>query len=798
MVACVSPADSNTDETINTLRYAERTRSIKNSAVRNVVATPLSPAEVAALRRENQMLKLQLFQAQAKISSMASMPAVNMPIHAQERNAFSTPPEPWGSAGPSSAQGIIDNELNGLNLKDLDIVTKLKMHCTSMEETIDQLENKSKATIDDCLDASLRADKWQLRCEALMNHLNESNIVLPEKLESSNGSETSNLVNDLRKEIIDLKDQLRDCAIDAEVSRSVAAAVLNGNVDVDTAETMAMVSGSDTKDTIEGDRGESKMATDAMSAELVAMSGTIEQKEDMISRIQKERELMETMRSHFESAIQSLQEEVGTLSSERDTLLTRIERDDGAKDDNQTRKFRERTKNLESRIKGLKQKAAEHAKSLRLQSQAEKKCQHLQAELAADKKRRAELQRKLKKESVEHRNIQKKARIDATKLLRDSQKLKLELNKVKEAAAKQKNVLRRKTAEAMHRQKLLAERSKKRGRVSGTVSSDLSSQRKEEIVCFVEREIGNALSLQKLHNENEENRHMLSDTEEKREIVISQQRDNEDSAIIRSLDSEIELRSKIAEQLENNIREIYKSANRNPNTANKSSSKFLEQQFWQSLNRSEVRFVSQITFVKLIEQQHDYESLKGSQKSDIANEVASAISSERRDKEKALMSLKLRQAEDIANLLESTKATVQNDVCSKLEKSLSTDDAKELMTNIVEDYFVSYSSVGNKVQTDLKDVKASQEGMKRLVDGMADEMISQNEAKAMLVAQKKKKAKTSKTAEQPEEIFESGDDKEDVPEDGDDSDWSPETPMPMKKKQRTSLEEEVVKSPESM
>ena len=35
MVACVSPADSNMEETLNTLRYADRARKIKNKAVVN-------------------------------------------------------------------------------------------------------------------------------------------------------------------------------------------------------------------------------------------------------------------------------------------------------------------------------------------------------------------------------------------------------------------------------------------------------------------------------------------------------------------------------------------------------------------------------------------------------------------------------------------------------------------------------------------------------------------------------------------------------------------------------------------
>lgn len=36
MIACVSPADSNIEETINTLRYADRARKIKNKPVLNV------------------------------------------------------------------------------------------------------------------------------------------------------------------------------------------------------------------------------------------------------------------------------------------------------------------------------------------------------------------------------------------------------------------------------------------------------------------------------------------------------------------------------------------------------------------------------------------------------------------------------------------------------------------------------------------------------------------------------------------------------------------------------------------
>ncbi len=49
MIACVSPADSNMEETLNTLRYADRARKIKNKPVVN-----LDPqaAELMSLRQQ--------------------------------------------------------------------------------------------------------------------------------------------------------------------------------------------------------------------------------------------------------------------------------------------------------------------------------------------------------------------------------------------------------------------------------------------------------------------------------------------------------------------------------------------------------------------------------------------------------------------------------------------------------------------------------------------------------------------------------------------------------------------------
>lgn len=49
MITCVSPADSNYDETLSSLRYAERAKRIKNKPSVNVDS---DAKEIAVLRKE--------------------------------------------------------------------------------------------------------------------------------------------------------------------------------------------------------------------------------------------------------------------------------------------------------------------------------------------------------------------------------------------------------------------------------------------------------------------------------------------------------------------------------------------------------------------------------------------------------------------------------------------------------------------------------------------------------------------------------------------------------------------------
>lgn len=73
MIACVSPADSNMEETINTLRYADRARKIKNKPVVNV-----DPRAAEMNRLKKQVLKL-IFRCEEMLQ-INSIPATRLQV----------------------------------------------------------------------------------------------------------------------------------------------------------------------------------------------------------------------------------------------------------------------------------------------------------------------------------------------------------------------------------------------------------------------------------------------------------------------------------------------------------------------------------------------------------------------------------------------------------------------------------------------------------------------------------------------------------------------------------------------
>jgi hypothetical protein len=128
MIACVSPADYNIDESINTLRYATTARSIQNTATQNIVQA-LSPEEVSKLQRENQLLKLHIDELQRSVRLLSD--ATTTPPTATLAVTAATPPavlSPKTVVDVGNFDIIDDNEslVNELRAKIAELENQLK------------------------------------------------------------------------------------------------------------------------------------------------------------------------------------------------------------------------------------------------------------------------------------------------------------------------------------------------------------------------------------------------------------------------------------------------------------------------------------------------------------------------------------------------------------------------------------------------------------------------------------------------------------------------------------------------
>jgi Kinesin motor domain/SAP domain len=807
MVACVSPADSNLEESVNTLRYATRTRNIKNSAVRNVVAKPMSAAEAMAMKRENEFLKAQLKLAQEQLASankvltqsttlQSNAPATTIPI----------------------ATSIIDEAVS-----KLDPIPLLQSTISSLESKLEALDAQQHSSADDALEASIRADKWQFRFEQVIAAAKEHSFTLPNFDDDSTSNESDieklDLVAQLRKEIALLKSDLHEALADAAVARSTAAAVFATNGDLSAAQVIdvSMLIDHETSLQLEMDK-EAKLA---LTAELVAVSGGIEQKEAMAIQLNKERECMEAMQCHFEKAVNSLQSEADIMTAERAELIKKIGNSDGSGRGNSddTKAMKTRIGELEAKIKDLRQKVAEHSKSIRLREAAEKRSAQLAKEIEVDKKRRIQLQRQLKSQAVEHRSEKMAAKQEAAKLLRDSNRLKAELQKVKDAAAKQAFVFHQKAAEAVARQKREAEMKARNQRfqharkqneiaianskkcntgIPPTPTNLVDEERKEELSSWLDA----VIAYEHFHSEIRQQEQLLSDANRRKIEVQKKQQFSRSSGNlvvdlpsheIRAINEEIDTRGEILEHLNQSLQNWEKSLS--PAMASKITLGSLPGNLCKSwldhLSQPEAKTVFEQCFQRVVElrKELEYEEAEREQRTNLA--VNAALAKERRIHDGAIVMLKMDHSQAIMDLLNSTKASIEQSVRLNSLNSVVDEDFQATVEKMLCGYLEGCNKASESVQGELNQVKRAQEGMKQMVESVAAEMFDMTSIVETASVETKKKLKpknrtSTESIMDAIELLEQDDEDDDNDED---SEWSPsrhKTPGPKRRGRKSA------------
>jgi hypothetical protein len=737
MVACVSPADSNAEESINTLRYASRARNIQNSAIKNIIEAAIPPEAAAALRRENQSLRQRVIQ-----------------LEAQLRKTHSPPDGPNLTYNAALESIAVPHDCN--------VVKTLQGKVASLRCKLDRFQDQVKRSAQDALEATLQADHSKLQYEEIIALAKTKGVELASMYKASGGTTmtdggSASLIQQLRHEISEWKLKEAEARTDAEIARATATSIISTTSgDYLTAEMLVPPTGDDQDE--EEEKANEQEAL--LASELLSVNGSIAKKEEIVKKALLEKQRIEAMKFHFEGALQNLQTEVETLSVERENLFAIVE--SIPEDKAGTTLMKSRINALEKRIEELQKKASEHQKSLRLRELAEKRVNKLELEIRNDKKRKAELQKKLKEESVERRKDKKAAKLQASRLLKDSNRLKFELQKVKSAAERQAMVLRRKTTALLNKQKhqhQVEQRKRKHvangGKLPST-STRTSFGRRSEIISWLNREIDASKDMAATGYQIIDQEFLLEETLQK----IKNLESNGDSSSKRLLEEEAETRGAILDQLRQNLQTM-KDA---------SSSGLKEVSAWNDMSLSEKSLVLVKTLEK-VGNLHNDDSKKKHE--DVVDKAVAAAKAEERQKcEESVLKLRLEHSEAMSTLLESTRIALENEIKRKVATDSTTAGSSVDIDRILKEYFNVADVAAESIKNEMEQVKSHRDGMRNAVNQLAKDITSHSESATTKNPKKKKKRKSS--MEEYEALDESF-----VLEldDGNDSDWSPDDDM---------------------
>ena len=733
MLACVSPADSNAEESINTLRYASRARSIQNAAVQNIVETALAPKVAAALRNENQTLRQRVIQLESMLreTTKTTSQTFHKTIAGNEKMV----------AAAAAAAARIPSSTD----------TTPATLIASLQCKVDRLQEQIQRSAQDALQSSLRSDRIHLQYEELLAKAQQGGIELAET------KPDLSLVQKLRQEIAEWKQRESDALIDAEVARATAAAVVSADGNVSEENLILLDTAS------EEDEEANAEATAQLTTELLCLSGDIDTKEEIVRKALLESQLIEKMKSNFESALQTLQMDVEKLSTERDNLLAIV--DSVPDEKGPASQMKSRIKILEKKINSLKSKAAEHQKSLRLREMAETRAQKLEQEIKEDKKRKAELQKKLKEESKEHQKEKKHAKLQAAKMLKDSQNLKLELQKVKMAAERQATVLRQKTTELLKKQKReRAASKKKRNKNSESSRRDvISMERQEELLKWLDSEIDAIKEIAATSDQILDHELLLDETLQK----INRLSELDDS-VIEALEEEQMTRKSILEQLRENLQALY--------DAQVTGMKDVDS--WNIMSEAEKNLVISNSFERLNCLQMESDATR--QQERVEKAVTRAKEEERQTWEDVILKLRLEHSEAMSSLLDSTRMALEEDIKIKhARQSSQGGDGEGNIDIILEHYFKGANAATTSIKNEIEQVKSHRDTMQSAVDQLTQGMIKSGAA-----------TKTAKRKRSFEEILDTSFMLEDLvdADDGNDSDWSPEDDIGGKNKRKLAVQ----------
>ncbi|KAG9346544.1 hypothetical protein JZ751_006855, partial [Albula glossodonta] len=370
MIACVSPADSNMEETINTLRYADRARKIKNKPIINI--DPRT-AEMQRLKQQVQELQVMLLNARGGVSQVlcGSEPLRNM-SEILEKNS------------------CLQDENSKLSRELSEAVGQTAQMFERIITTEQANENLQSKLVELKQHAALKIDLQRV----------------VESLEDQELKENVEMIQNLQQVILQLQDENAGITASIEAMTSEHCNFLDGE-----GELRPRVGVPGTPNLMTADKGTLEAFTTQhalqqaqKSKELLELNKILALKEAFVKEMCQGNSQLEPMQIKYQENMKGLQSAVGSLQKEKEELI--LDLHSAKKDITQAKlseQRKQRLQELESQITELKKQLQEQAKLLKLKESSLRNVSKLNQEIQAMKVQRAQLMKQMKEDSEKFR-----------------------------------------------------------------------------------------------------------------------------------------------------------------------------------------------------------------------------------------------------------------------------------------------------------------------------------------------------------------------------------------------------------
>ncbi|XP_067552268.1 kinesin-like protein KIF21A isoform X4 [Pseudorca crassidens] len=511
MIACVSPSDRDFMETLNTLKYANRARNIKNKVMVN---QDRASQQINALRSEITRLQMELMEYKTgkRIIDEEGVESINDMFH---ENAMLQTENNNLRVRIKAMQETVDVLRTRITQLVSDQANQVLARAGEGNEEISNMIHNYIKEIEDLRAKLLESEavnenlrKNLTRATARSPYFSGSSAFSPTIVSSD--KETIEIIDLAKKDLEKLKrkekkkkKRLQKLEESNREERSVAGKEDNTDTDQEKKEEKGISEREsneleveesqevsdhedeeeeeeEEEDDIEG--GESSDESDSESdekanyqADLANITCEIAIKQKLIDELENSQKRLQTLKKQYEEKLMMLQHKIRDTQLERDQVLQNLGSVESYSEEKAKKVRSEYEKKLQAMNKELQRLQTaqkEHARLLKNQSQYEKQLKKLQQDVMEMKKTKVRLMKQMKEEQEKARLTESRRNREIAQLKKDQRKRDHQLRLLEAQKRNQEVVLRRKTEEVTALRRQVRPMSDK---VAGKVTRKLSS-----------------------------------------------------------------------------------------------------------------------------------------------------------------------------------------------------------------------------------------------------------------------------------------------------------------------------------